>query len=796
MKHNKSKNNYIIFFIFFIAFFLLSQISVHAESVKEKSVLILNSCNNENSIVSGNKSRDWSSEIISSINSEFINTKKDVDVKVQYMDSNDNFGGEYWKRTYDLYKYKYKYKDSKFDVVITLNDNAFNFLLKYGDDLFPNIPVVFSGVYNFNKSMINNHPYFTGILKNPDVKSTIDIALKLHPNTKQIFAIIGKNSDSIYRKKTIEGLSLLYKDKVSFFICDDDDIGKVKEKINMLAKDTVIYFDGTFKDNGEDISLTKTTEILFKDSNIPIYSTYYIDLNKESVGGVITNGSDLGKEIGLLALRVLNGEKPSNIPVTEDCSHNYEFNYNKLKQFNIDLSALPKESEIVNKPTKFYNISKTQIFYLVVSSIFIITLAVFFIIINIYKRRLAERLLFDSESTLGAVMDSTPNIIYMRNSKGKFLKANNTVLNLLNISEEDFGNKSIDELSNLSVDSKHVLENWMNHDEETWKKGTMYRSEEVIQDNKNGIYKFYDTLRIPLFNDNGARRGLILFGLDITDNKHNEENEKLIKELMHYDKLKTNFFSNISHELRTPLNLIFSALQVIELKTESCKKEQCNIEKYIGIMRQNCYRLLRIIGNLIDITKIDAGHFFTQPFNKDIVNLVENIVLSIADYVESKGISITFDTEIEEKIMAFDPDAMERIILNLLSNSIKFTPSGGSIEVNIYDKLNSIVISVKDTGLGIPAEKQSLIFEKFIQVDKSLSRNREGSGIGLSLVKELVVMHNGTIELESTLGKGSEFRVELPVGLLPENKSCDESEIYSNESKIQTIKIEFSDIYN
>ena len=213
-------------------------------------------------------------------------------------------------------------------------------------------------------------------------------------------------------------------------------------------------------------------------------------------------------------------------------------------------------------------------------------------------------------------------------------------------------------------------------------------------------------------------------------------------------------------------------------------------------MKQNCYRLLRIIGNLIDITKIDAGHFFIQMQNNDIVNVVENIVSSIVDYVESKNISIVFDTEIEERVMAFDADAMERIILNLLSNAIKFTLSGGKIEVTIYNKVTSVVISVKDTGIGIPIEKQSSIFEKFIQVDKSLSRNREGSGIGLSLVKELVVIHNGTIDLESTLDNGSEFRVEIPVKLLPKDEKFNENSIYTKESKVERIKIELSDIYD
>lgn len=772
------------FLISVMIFFLISPRSVLAQGLAEKNILILSSYGNESTILSGHESRQWTDEIISSINSQFIASNKNINVKMEYM----GLGEKSWPQYYELYKHSFS--ETQFDSVISLDDNAFNFLLKYGEKLFPNTPVVFSGVYTFNQSMMYKHPFFTGIVKSGDNQSTVNIALKLHPNTKQIFVI----DDN---KELMKSIVPLYKDKIKIIFSNENNILKVKEKIKNLPKDSIIYFDKVFKDDrGQDIPVQISTEFLFKDIKIPVYSTYYIQLNRESVGGVITNGTDLGKEVAQLVLRILDGEKPSDIRVTEDSSHNYVFNYEKLKQFDINLKQLPKGSQIMNQPSKFYNISKKQILYLIGSIIFIIMLAVTFVIINIYRRKLAERLLSDTESVLYTVMDSTPNIIYFKSPDGKFLKANNTVLSLLDINKKDFKNKRVDELTNLSVDAKNVLENWMKQEEEVWKKGIMYRSEEVIRDKKEGTDKVYDTLRIPLFNDDGSRKGLVLFGLNITEQKHNQENEKLIQELMYYDKLKTNFFSNISHELRTPLNLIFSALQIMELKTSSSKQEQKSVEKYISIMRQNCYRLLRIIGNLIDITKIDAGHFFTKPLNKDIVNVVENIVLSVVDYVESKGISITFDTEIEEKIMAFDPDAMERIVLNLLSNCIKFTPSGGSIEVNIYDKVNNIIISVKDTGLGIPAEKQSSIFEKFVQVDKSLSRNREGSGIGLSLVKELVVLHNGTIELESTLNQGSEFRIELPVRLVYEDKKAAEVNFCTIEDKVERIKIEFSDIYS
>lgn len=725
---------------------------------------------------------EWTDEIIFSINSQFIDSKKNIDVKKEYM----GLGEKSWPQYYELYKNSFS--DTKFDVVICLDDDAFNFLLKYGEKLFSNTPVVFSGVYTFDESIISKHPFFTGVVKSQDVESTIDTALKLQPNTKQIF-IIDDNEESM------TSISTLYKDKIKITFSNENNILKVKEKVNKLPKDTIIYFSKAFKDDkGQKISPQRSSDFLFKDINIPVYCRYYIKLNTESVGGVITNGTDLGKEVSKLALRILDGEKPYNIPVTEDSSHNYVFNYDKLKQFNIDLKTLPKGSEIVNESPKFYEISKRLILYCTAIITLIFVVGLISIKFNIGKRKLMQRLLADSENLLGALINSTPNIVYFKSPEGKFLKINKATLDILNINEKDY--KNILELSHIPIEKEPLLTEWEGKDQEVWKTGTVCRSEEIILDEKEKVDKIYDGLRIPLFNDDGTRQGLIFLGIDITEHKINEKNEHLIKELMYYDELKTNFFSNISHELRTPLNLIFSALQIIELKTSEFKEEQESVEKYISIMRQNCYRLLRIIDNVIDITKIDAGHFFTQNLNKDIVGVTENIVLSVADYVESKGVSITFDTEIEEKIMAFDADAMQRIILNLLSNSIKFTPSGGSIEVNIYDKVNSIVISVKDTGLGIPIEKQAAIFEKFVQVDKSLSRNREGSGIGLSLVKELVVLHGGTIELESTLGKGSNFRIELPVSVVQEDRNFNELNIYTSKNIVERIKIEFSDIYS
>ena len=276
---------------------------------------------------------------------------------------------------------------------------------------------------------------------------------------------------------------------------------------------------------------------------------------------------------------------------------------------------------------------------------------------------------------------------------------------------------------------------------------------------------------------------------DIGERKKAEHTAKLLYEAQENEKLKTEFFSNLSHELRTPINVIYSALQVMDLNNNPKF-----IEKYHSIIKQNCYRLLRIINNIIDSTKIDAGYLKLNLTYDNIIPVVEDISLSISSYVESKGMDLIFDTDVEELYLDFDPDIIERIILNLLSNAVKFTEKGGTINVFISHNDESVIIGVKDTGIGISKDQQSIIFERFRQVDKSLSRNKEGSGIGLSLVKSLVELHKGTITLTSTEGVGSEFIIQLPI--LETLKYSAKSKQTIDNNVVQKINIEFSDIYS
>ncbi|MDP4089622.1 MAG: sensor histidine kinase, partial [Bacillota bacterium] len=274
-----------------------------------------------------------------------------------------------------------------------------------------------------------------------------------------------------------------------------------------------------------------------------------------------------------------------------------------------------------------------------------------------------------------------------------------------------------------------------------------------------------------------------------------EEKKKLLTEMSNYDMMKTEFFVNISHELRTPLNIILSTLQLINLYMDKgqVSSDEIELPKHLQVMKQNCYRLIRLVNNIIDISKIDSGYMEPTFHNHDIVAAVEDTALSAADYISSNGIDLYFDTDIEEKHMCFDKEKIERIMLNLLSNAVKFSKPGSTIAVELKDMGDSVSISVKDTGIGIHKDKLQVIFERFVQVDKSLTRSQEGSGIGLSLVKALVEMHKGTITVESEYGKGTTFIIALP-STLPETRKEESQKLKLPSAPVEKVYIEFSDI--
>ena len=230
------------------------------------------------------------------------------------------------------------------------------------------------------------------------------------------------------------------------------------------------------------------------------------------------------------------------------------------------------------------------------------------------------------------------------------------------------------------------------------------------------------------------------------------------------EKRKNSYLINLSHELRTPLNVIYSTEQLIkELNKNEEGIGREKLDHYMSIIKNNTKRLLKIINDLIDSSKIEHGSYNINIEEIDIVYVVEEAALSMKEYIGAKDIELIVDPEIEEKIIEADKSEIERCIVNIVGNAYKFTEPGGVIKVVIIDLGDSVRIEISDTGIGIDKKYHDLIFNRFNQVIDPSSEVKKGSGLGLTITKKIIDLHNGDIYVKSIPGQGSKFIIVLPV---------------------------------
>ncbi len=245
--------------------------------------------------------------------------------------------------------------------------------------------------------------------------------------------------------------------------------------------------------------------------------------------------------------------------------------------------------------------------------------------------------------------------------------------------------------------------------------------------------------------------------------------EEQADKLRDLDRFKTQFFANVSHEFRTPLTMIVGPLE--NLLSGTFGTTSSEVQRQMQIMLRNALRLMRLINQLLDLSKLEEGKMTLRTRTRNFVAFLEGIVVSCTAFAEKKNIALEFIPSSEHLEMWFEPDKLEKVFFNLLSNASKFTPEGGSITVVVSEKPGmpampegAVEVRVRDSGTGIPAEELSRIFDRFHQVDGSNTRRHEGTGIGLAFARELVLLHHGTIEVESEVGAGTEFVITLPLG--------------------------------
>lgn len=290
-------------------------------------------------------------------------------------------------------------------------------------------------------------------------------------------------------------------------------------------------------------------------------------------------------------------------------------------------------------------------------------------------------------------------------------------------------------------------------------------------------FKKYHEVERQVFNEESDKKLKNLQVVhQVEQTKRDAELQKTkADQLAELDKIKTRFFANLSHEFRTPLTLIIAPLQ-----DQLDRPDKDILRPKAEVMLRSASRLLTLINELLDLSKLEEGKLKLRASEADIVFFLNGIFQSFESLAEQKGLAMHFETNVSELIGFFDRDKLEKIFSNLCSNAFKFTKEG-SVGVRLEaesDAQRRLRIVIEDTGIGIPAEQQKNIFDRFYQIESSYARRYQGTGIGLALVKELVDLHHGTISLESTDGNGTRFTVELPTA----------REAYADDERVESVE--------
>lgn len=775
--------------------------NIQLEKKQIKRILVLNAYH---------ESYHWTDRIMSGIKSVF-DDNTNTELFINYLDTKRCSDSTHFELTKELLRNKYK--RISFDAILSTDDHALNFLLKYRDTLFPNVPVVFCGINDFTPKRIEGHYNFTGVYETYDVKGTIDLILNLHPNTKKIAVISDATHSGNDFKGRVERAEKLFNTKLAFEYLTNFSPTELETKLGSLNKETVVIWSVYLrKPDGVSISCEQSVKFISEATKQPVYCVWDV-VGQGVVGGKITNPKYQGSRAGEIAFEILNGKPVSDFPV-EGSPTVFKFDYKRLQKFSIPENKLPKNSIIINKPFSFYQTYQVTIWTVVGIMIFLIVCIAFLLRLNrvqnnakkeisIKNKKLhennvnlskAKKTAEENELKLKLIADNFVNgmlyqVALIDENKRKFNYLSDAVNKLYNCTAEEamvnpdliYGKLHPEDIVPLIEKEQEALKNM-----------SIFKAEARVINSDGSIRWAYYISKPRIIDGIACWDGV---EVDITERKKleiellnakekaersqidlkdkNKEYEALNEELKQTneelyiakekaeesDRLKTEFINNMSHEIRTPMNGILGFSKLLY-------KENLSSEKrihYTNIVQNSGHQLMRVIDDILEISKLGTKQ--VKLSEKEIcLNdlLLEHFSIFDIKAKENKTpLYLKKGLPDTESIIFTDKTKLNKTLSNLLENAIKFT-NQGYIEFGYTLKNNAIEIYVKDTGIGINPDKQEAIFERFSQEEKELSKNVGGLGLGLSIAKENAQLLGGDITISSEKGKGSTFFVTIP----------------------------------
>ena len=492
-------------FVLFFCFVILPQ-CVSAKIAREpgRKVLILNSYH---------KGYYWSDGILEAIEAEFKKSGIGADIAVEYMDMRYNDPGEVYSTLYELYRLKYA--DVKFEVIISSDNMALDFLSRYRDKLFKDVPIVFCGINAFDESIIAGQKQITGITEDLDICRNFDMIMRLYPDVKNIM-VICENTNPIAYNEVVSVLPK-YENKLHFTVFKDGTFEELGRSLWKVGEDSVILFVGFSTDvTGNYIPLPEVHKMILDNTDRPIFCLWRVMIGYGFLGGVVCDSRLQGEIAAKKAIEILSGESADDMAIIREGFNQPMFDYNVVERFKIPFSKLPAGSILLNEPESFYYRYKPYI-WLVSVVLVVLSVSTFFLLINVLRRVSAEKALRESQRCLRAIIDSSGDMAWLKDEQGRFIAVNETYAYLCGLSVEEIVGKKDGDLW-----SRETAEKFIADDKKMMETGERLRVDEFVEF-KNGKGLWFESIKNPIYDDRGNFIGTSGINRDMTAHKKAEQ---------------------------------------------------------------------------------------------------------------------------------------------------------------------------------------------------------------------------------------------------------------------------------
>ncbi len=679
--------------------------------------------------------------------------------------------------------YRQKYGNAHFDVIIASDNDAFNFLRRYRDELFPGTPVVFCGVNNFQKSWLKNFTRVTGVGEHFDLKGTMELALRLVPTAKHMVVVGGVDTSSRMNHQVVVDLMPQFRDRVDFIDLYGLDPDELAARLREAPRDSVLlYLAYYLTPNGSRMTVQDSIDFVYQNSGLPMFSAWSYLLEDGMVGGKMLRAEEQGRTAARLAMRILRGERVEDIPVLENAPTYYMFDYPMLKHFGIGLEELPEDSIVLHLDQNLFERNRTLVLgvgaFILYQSGFIIWL-----LISNRRRKRAEARLRHEEAQLELLLEfshmaavplaevlehALPKIVeHMAARAGLLflrLRQSDEVHVLLweagslrHVRNSDAGTlvdlKELDALAELDVapidDPPASL--WMGLKEPV---RNQIAASRVLDEHASLVLAVAD--RQEAFGEE-EHRDISLFCHDllrlVRQRLEDARRQELENQLLHSQKLEAlgTLTSSIAHDFN---NILASIASCCELALDEIPTHLPNPRGDVRQALKSSQRGKTLIRRLLDFSRREPSR--VRPMS---LSRLARENLDMIRPLLPADIRVEADIRKTSTVLG-DPDKLSLVIMNLLTNAIQAMQGRGTLGVHAADDPagDGVLLEVRDDGCGMPADVVERIFDPFF----TTRPKGKGTGLGLSVVDGIIRSHNGTISVESAPGQGTCFNVRLP----------------------------------